>query len=234
MNINDSNAEQRSLDWFRARLGMFTGSRVSDLMTTSRKKDEIFGETAKSYIYELAAERMMKQKYVDDDEYFEMYLQLTSISSKAMEWGSKQEGNARNAYESFMFPDGNAEFGEVSSCRHPDIAHFAASPDGLVLDRSTGKYHVLEIKCPNMSTYMRYRSEIRDADSLKAVKKEYYWQTQAEMACTDTDRCDFISFNPWVEKPLHVVTIERNDTDINAMLERVRLADEMVEEIINK
>lgn len=62
---------QHTLEWYRKRLGKITGSRVGDLMKTSRKKDEMFGDTAKSYIYQLAAERDMNPAIVEDDELFE-------------------------------------------------------------------------------------------------------------------------------------------------------------------
>ncbi len=47
---------QHSLEWYRKRLGKVTGSRVGDLMKPGKKKEDLFGDTAKSYIYQLAAE----------------------------------------------------------------------------------------------------------------------------------------------------------------------------------
>lgn len=85
---------QHTLEWYRKRLGKITGSRVGDLMKSSRKKDEMFGDTAKSYIYQLAAERSMNPAIVEDDESFDMYLQQVGFSSKAIEWGNIQEENA--------------------------------------------------------------------------------------------------------------------------------------------
>ena len=58
--------EQGSFGWLRQRLGNFTGSRIGDLMT-SGKKGELFGKTAFSYIYEVAAERNLLPKYIEDD-----------------------------------------------------------------------------------------------------------------------------------------------------------------------
>ena len=37
---------QHSLDWYRARLGKFTGSQVGRLMKSGRGKDEYFGKDA--------------------------------------------------------------------------------------------------------------------------------------------------------------------------------------------
>lgn len=68
--INTDVTEQRSLAWFRQRLGYITGSKVGDLMKSGRRKEEAFGETAKSYLYQVAAERCINKAIVADDEYF--------------------------------------------------------------------------------------------------------------------------------------------------------------------
>ena len=81
--------EQRSLAWFRARLGCFSGSRVAELMKEGRKKGEPWSETAKAYICQVAAERMMNPTFVADDDIFVDYLEWTSASSKAMRWGEE-------------------------------------------------------------------------------------------------------------------------------------------------
>lgn len=36
--------EQRSISWFRSRVGFLTGSKIADIMKSGRKKDEIFSE----------------------------------------------------------------------------------------------------------------------------------------------------------------------------------------------
>ena len=40
--FNINQPAQRSIDWFRARLGHFTGSNIVKLMGCGRKKDDIF------------------------------------------------------------------------------------------------------------------------------------------------------------------------------------------------
>lgn len=231
MNLEETG--QRSLDWYRARMGNFTGSRVSELMKSGRG-GEVFSETAKGYIYQVAAERSFNPAFMADDGIFTDYLNQTNVTTKAMQWGVEQEGAAKRTYMRLRFPDGDGELSEAESCAHPSVAHFAASPDGLVLDRKSGTMRVLEVKCPNLATFMRYRSEIHDGAGLKSVKPEYYWQVMAEMSCTDTESADFIAYAPWLSSPIHVVTIVRDDEAIAKMLERVRLADEMVESLIRE
>ena len=48
------NVEQRSLTWYRNRVGHITGSKVADIMKSGRKKDEVWSDTAKAYLYQIA------------------------------------------------------------------------------------------------------------------------------------------------------------------------------------
>lgn len=230
----NNNDNQRTLEWHRMRWGCITGSKVGDLMGKGRGKDAVFSQTAMTYIYEIAGQRNMRQEWIDDDEVFADYIVQTCITNKAMQWGIDNEDAAIRTFLTAFYPNGNAEVSEVSSCKHDTIEHFAASPDGILLDRETGEQSVIEVKCPNIATFMKYRTEIHDAESLKACKAEYYWQMQAEMACTGLTEGRFITYHPYEKTPLHVAVIKRNDDDVAAMEERVKLANVFIEEIINK
>jgi len=224
------NVPQRSAEWHKMRLGHFTGSKIADLMKSGRKKDEMFSDTAKSYIYQVAGERLFNEAFLDDDT-FQDYIDQTSFVTKAMQWGIDMEEQAKSCYCSLEENQG-VEIAEVSSCKHDDIPFFAASPDGIVYNREELK--CIEVKCPNLATHMRYTAEIHDGESLKAVKPEYYWQVMAEMSCTGASSTDFISYNPWITKPIHIVNIPRNEEDIKLLEQRVILANKFIEEIINK
>ena len=171
--------EQRTLSWYRMRLGYITGSQVGLLMKSG--KSCIFSETAKSYIYQVAAERSMNPDIINDDELFGMYLAQTEVTSKAMRFGTEQEANARRLFSKIH--DVNVR--EVSSCRHSSIPYFASSPDGIYTDE-TGKV-CLEIKCPVQSTFMRYKDEIHDNESLLKVKPEYFYQCMANAFWSGAD-----------------------------------------------
>jgi hypothetical protein len=69
---------------------------------------------------------------------------------------------------------------------------------------------------------------IGDADDLKAVKPEYYWQVMAEMDCTGASACDFTSYNPFMGSPLHIVTIERDNEAIKQIHDRIEEAEEYI------
>lgn len=223
----DNTISQRTPDWFRVRLGYITGSRCADIMKAGRKKDEPFSETARSYMYQLAAERMMNPSVISDDELFAQYLETVQITSRAMRFGSEQEENARKLFQqlSGLYVD------DVSSCRHDTIPFFAASPDGIVF-QDLRPMACVEIKCPEQKTYLKYVTDIHDAPSLKATKPEYYWQVQAEMSCTDTPKCYFIAYCPWQVNPIHVAVIDRVEADIDALLQRVTTVNSYIDNII--
>ena len=222
------NVEQRSLDWHRLRIGSFTGSKIGDLMKSGRKKEQIFGDTAMSYIFKVAAERMLNPVFVNDDELFGQYIEQQQVYSKAIIWGQEQEDNAKDL---LMRKNPEWELSDVSSCKHDTIPHFAASPDAIIYDRK--KLMIGEIKCPSVHTFVRYLVEINDAESLKKVQPDYFYQMQAEMACTNAESGIFVAYCPWLVKPIHIVPIERDEEAIKAIEERVVKANEIVEQIIN-
>lgn len=222
---------QRSIEWFRSRMGNITGSKVADIMKSGRKKDEVFSDTAKSYLFQIAGERIFNPTFLNDDDIFQDYIDQTNVTTKAMQWGTDNEDEAKKLWISRNFPDGDIV--ELSSCKHDTIPHFAASPDGAIYD-SDGSFRIVEVKCPNINTYMKYRLMIHDAASLKETEPKYYWQMMAEMSCTGAKSGIFITYNPWLSDPIHSAEIERVEEDIKLMEERVVLANQFIEEIINQ
>ena len=224
--------EQRSLDWYRLRCGHITGSKVSDIMKSGRKKDEVFSETAKAYLFQVAGERLFNPTFLNDDGIFQDYIDQVSVNTKAMQWGSDQEGAAKSLFMQMNFPEG--EITELSSCKHDTIPYFAASPDGAIYYGRDGEdLKIIEVKCPNINTYMKYRTLIHDAASLKETEPKYYWQMMAEMSCTGAKGGIFIVYCPWLSKPIHWADIGRVEDDIKLMEDRVILANDFINEIIN-
>lgn len=215
---------QHSLDWFRARLGKFTGSEVGRLLKGGRGKDETFGKDALSYINEVVAERLLNPSVVMLDELFEEYLMQVTASSKAMAWGNDQEMNARNLYSKVTGR-------KVTSCGAVEFsAWFASSPDGLCLDNNG----CVEIKCPTSKIHTEYLLNVSDAEELKSVRPLYYWQCIAHMAVTGADWCDWVSYCPFSQKPLHIVRLERNSTAIATLLDRIECAQQIAKTMIDK
>jgi putative phage-type endonuclease len=123
--------EQGSPEWFAARAGKVTASRVADVL--SKVKD---GESAgrKNYRADLVVERLTGQK-------------TAGFTNTAMQWGIDTEPQARAAYEAAT---GNF-VNKVAFVDHPTIVNFGCSPDGLVGDDG-----MIEIKCPNTATHLEY------------------------------------------------------------------------------
>ena len=61
--------EQRTLEWYRARLGHITGSQVYKIMGKGRKGE--FTDTGYSYLRKVIGEQTMRQDFIDDDAEFE-------------------------------------------------------------------------------------------------------------------------------------------------------------------
>lgn len=220
------NARQKTLDWFRNRLGHFTGSQVGLLMKKGRAED--FSDTAKSYIYQVAAERSMNPAIINNDDAFADYLDTVNIETKAMKFGTEQEADARNLYSMLT----KRKVVEVGSCRHPTIPYFASSPDGFLYDEETGVRGCIEIKVPSQSTFMKYKSEVKDNDSLLKVKYEYFYQCMAHMMNCEADWTDFVVYNPYQIKPVHIVHILPDKEVFDEMEKRIRMANDIVEELI--
>ena len=120
--------EQRSEEWFAARLGKVTASKVADVIAKTKTG---YSASRENYMAQLICERMTGQK-------------ADSFTNAAMEWGTTTEPLARAAYEAFK----DVLVDEVGIIEHPFLPMCAASPDGLVSIDG-----MLEIKCPNTATH---------------------------------------------------------------------------------
>lgn len=120
---------QGSPEWFAARLGKVTASRVADVVARTKTG---YGATRANYMAELIAERLTQT-------------QAERFTNAAMQWGTDKEPEARAAYV-FMR---DLDVTEVGFVAHPSIDMSGASPDGLVGDDG-----LVEIKCPNTATHL--------------------------------------------------------------------------------
>lgn len=121
--------EQRTSEWFKARLGKVTASKVADVL--AKTKTGVSASRA-NYLSDLVVERLTGQ-------------QAEFYTNDAMQWGTDTEPQARMAYEAFK----GVLVDEEGFIDHPSIPNFGCSPDGLVGDDG-----LLEIKCPNSKTHI--------------------------------------------------------------------------------
>lgn len=140
--------EQRTDDWFAARLGKATASKIADIMARTKS-----GPSASraNYAAQLVTERLTGTR----EEGF---------TNAAMQWGTDNEPRARAMYELVTG-------GTVLECGffdHPTVEMSGASPDGLV-----GDVGLVEIKCPNSATHI---STLRGDTIPDKYVKQMQWQ----------------------------------------------------------
>ena len=116
-------------EWFAARLGKVTASRVADVIAKTKTG---YSASRDNYMAQLVCERLTGQKG-------------ESFTNAAMQWGTETEPQARAAYSAAKFEIVE----EVGFVNHPTIEAAGASPDGLV-----GALGLIEIKCPNTATHI--------------------------------------------------------------------------------
>jgi putative phage-type endonuclease len=120
---------QNTPEWFEARLGKVTASRVSDVVARTKSG---YGASRANYMAQLVAERLTGEV-------------AASFTNAAMQWGTDQEPDARTAYEFAT----DVAVSTVGFVPHPLIAMSGASPDGMVGDDG-----MVEFKCPNTAKHI--------------------------------------------------------------------------------
>ena len=224
--IIDASPAQHSLDWYRVRLGHFTGSQVGRLMKKGRGKDAEWSADALTYIKEVVAERLLNPVVIEIQDYFQQYLELVNTSSKMMAWGIDNEMNALTTYTKLT---GNV-VSHCGSLPHESVQCFWDSPDGLLLNDNG----VVEVKCPAPKTHAEYLINVKSPEDLQSVKPEYYWQAISHIAVTGAQFCDWMSYCKFSQIPLYIIRFERDEEIIAQLLERIQKADEMAQELIDK
>ncbi len=140
--------KQRSEEWYAARLGRLTASRIADATARTRSG---WGASRANYMAELLVERLTGQR-------------APQYTNAAMEWGTQYEAEARTAYEFLR----NIDVEEVGFIPHPRIPQSGASPDGLV-----GSEGMVEFKCPSTANHIE---TFLGEPIGERYEKQMYWQ----------------------------------------------------------
>lgn len=163
--------EQGTPEWFSARLGKVTASRIADVVAKTKsskdKEKPVYAAYRANYAAELVVERMTGTT-------------AERFKSAEMIWGSEKEPDARASYEFIT----GATVATVGLVEHPAMSMACASPDGLVGDDG-----LVEIKCPNTATHI-------DTLLNNSIADRYVKQMHWQMICTGRQWCDFVSFDP--------------------------------------
>lgn len=196
--------EQNSPEWYAARAGKITASRMCDVLAYTigegafksgprkgQPRPSLDLQARRDYIGDILAEILTGEP-------------KAQTRAKTMDWGHDVESAARSAYE--------AETGQIVELAgfvlHPGIEYLGCSPDGLI-----GADGQLQIKCPA-------NPAIHVATLSGGMPAEHMPQVQAEMLVTGRDWNDFVSFDPRMPLNcrLYVERVHRDDTYINDRL----------------
>ena len=182
--------EQRTPEWHALRAGKVTASRVADIMAKTKSGTSASRAT---YMAELMSERLTGKPAL-------------KFSSRAMDWGTEYEEEARANYE---VVSGNLVEG-VGFVPHPTL-EAGASPDGYI-----GVDGLIEIKCPNTSTHL-------DTLMSQSIPAKYVYQIFWQMECTGRTWCDFVSYDPRLPENLRIFVkrIERDDVRLTEIRNEV-------------
>lgn len=181
--------EQGSEEWLAARLGIPTATGFENIVTATGKKSA-------SYIKYMA--ELIEESILGGGDTFK---------SSFMERGNQLEPQARAAYE-FLTGNDVIQVGGVYLNENRDVM---VSPDGLIPSLKKG----LEIKCPKMSTHIRYLLE-------GGVPAEYVIQVQANLWVTGYETWDFVSYCPEYQKQtLYLFTAARDEKLMKAFDEHI-------------
>lgn len=192
--------KQRTEEWFLERLGKVTASNIYRLMGS--------GKIYQTYKSDILSEQFLK--LCNPDNLFEILMSSKPAPSANMMWGIETEEMARSAYSI-------ATDNTVTQCGlipHPTIPNAGASPDGLI-----GTDGLVEIKCPTTATHLRFIVD-------QQIDPKYYAQMQFQIACTQRQWCDFVSYDPRLNidnLSLQIIRVQRDDDYIAEIEERVKM-----------
>jgi len=197
---------QGSDEWFKARLGVITASRLGDVMRKTKWGESTYKERLR---LELAIERITGKSASN------------VVMNKAMHDGIEREPDARTLFEAAT----GKEVALCGSFDHPTIPNTSASPDGLI----RGENATLEIKCPTHTTHAKNLMS-------DAMPKNYIYQVQHQIQCTESDYAYFASYHPDFPPKLRLkwVRVERDDSVLESLNKEIRIFDASIEDLITK
>ena len=201
--IKTETIEQRTDEWFKARLGKITGSKFDLLMPSSRQKETEFNDTQIKYLKEKAVEILTGQ---GEEPYSNQYMQ----------WGTETEPLAKRHYELENFvviqDVGFYQFGD----------NFGDSPDGITDDRC------IEIKCPKSTTHLDYLIDPKKL--LKNYQWQCYGHMIAT-GLRQCDLFSFDPRFP-DDKKMVVVNIQFEQDKADLLMQRLELANQKLKEFL--
>ena len=205
---NELICEQRSKEWFAARLGKITGSKFDDLMPATMAKVEQFTQTQEDILIKVASEILTGER------------EESGFLSKDMQNGIDREPFALKAYE-------NHELLEVRECGFFTISEYlGSSPDGVIEITKES----WETKCPKNTTHTKY------FNNPYLLFKKYKWQCVGEAWAIGYKKGVICSFNPKFspDKQLVIYKFEVTPEDLAFLQTRLNVCIAKIKKIVEK
>lgn len=165
MSFQIINCQQRSPEWFAARLGRLTGSGANAMLSKGKGSDEAAGR--RNLRTRLVLERLTGTSQEDD------------FTTRDIQHGIDTEFDAVGAYEAHS----GQIVERVGFLQHPTLMT-GCSPDGVIGDFEG----LVSIKCPKSATHL-------DALETRTVPTDYLRQITHELWITGAQWCDYFSFD---------------------------------------
>ena len=194
-------AEQRSPEWFAARLGRVTGSKAAAVLAKGKGNEEAV--THRDYRVRLAVEQITGV-YDDDDDF----------QSRDMKRGVELEPEAIGAYECYR--------GEIT--RRTGFLSMTDVMAGCSLDFDINNLEGFgELKCPRAAIHLQYIEDNRVPPAYDKQILHNFWVSGAKW-------CDFISYNATVPEHLRLF-VYRVDRDESVIAEYDRAVKRFLAEV---
>ncbi|MBT7492850.1 MAG: hypothetical protein HN704_14715 [Bacteroidetes bacterium] len=211
--------KQRTEDWHKARLGKFTGSKMSELMACGRSSSRQtwndvnkvfdFGKGAIDYIYAVA---MARSTGIPD----------MPVETWQMRYGTGNEIKVKERMIADKLVNSINEHGFVS---FPAMTFAGASPDGSTFfeDREVA----VEIKSSTNWAAYKKRMGIPFDD-----KHQDWWQVQAEMIALNMSKCLYAAALPGIDNYSYKI-IDRSPIHEKCLKQRLIIAEGTVQLFCN-
>lgn len=191
----------------RARLGKITASRFGDIR---KLRNGAWGETALTYLYDLVGEHLTGQPAE------------TFAGNRATDWGNFYEADALRAYQKRT----RRKTQPGTTLKHPTLSLVGGTPDAFCGERG-----LVEAKCP-----MTFKNHLRTVIT-REVPDEYRAQSLGHIWLSGRDWCDFISYDPRIEKGPHGLVIVRvrrveHETELEQLAETVTEFHELLHDTL--
>lgn len=184
--------EQRTPEWFEARIGKVTASNFGKVLTKAKTGNGL-SVTAQSYLEKIIAEVMTGQS--------------KEFTTQSMQWGMDNEDGAVYEFEKREFVEvQRVGFLNYQGSNELLKNYVGCSPDGLI-----GEDGGVEVKCMDSENFVHMML------NQDAIKKAHMAQIQGCMMVTGRKWWKYVLYDPRVkqyEKQMIIITVQRDENYI--------------------